>query len=231
MIFLSEGLARRGHRIFFGCREESKIYKALKGGPVKVVPMRFARFGGEAVEKIAHLCREEQIQIVNAHSSQDRYAALKAKLLHGLKAKVVFTRRQMPDSSRLSGLLSTLGADRVIAVSNAVAEALIRRWVSASKIEVIYNGTPPEKYKAVEQGQVEASRKKLHLEPGIPVIGCIARKKRQDVLLEACPYLRSDAVVLLVGLEETAEWERLIQRIKPRQRIIILPPQERVLHF
>lgn len=231
MIYLSEGLARRGHRVFFACSERSRVYGVLRESPVKVVPMCFSRFGWTAARDIARLCREEEIQIVNPQSSQDRYSVMWAKFLFGMRAKIVFTRRQMPDSSRLSCLLSNLGADRTIAVSSAVAQALEKRWTAGSKIVVIYNGTPAEKYETVEQAEVEELRKELDLEPETVVIGCIARKKRQDVLLAATPYLPQEAVILIVGPGEQPEWRQLIKRINPGQRVIILAHRDRVLPF
>jgi len=231
MIYLSEGLAARGHRVFFGCGERSRIYSILRQSAVKVVPICFSRFGWAAARDIGRLCRQEAIQIVNPQSSQDRYSVMLARFFFGMRAKVVFTRRQMPDSSRLSCLLANLAADRIIAVSGAVAQALKKRWTAGSKITVIHNGTPAEKYESVEQAEVESLRRELNFEPGAVVIGCIARKKRQDVLLEATPYLPAEAVILIVGPGERPEWTELIERIKPSQRIIILGHRERILPF
>ena len=170
-----------------------EYYEALIESPVHLVPMDFGRFGGPAARDIARLCRDEGIEIVNAQSSQDRYAVLQAKFIYRIRAKIVFTRRQMPDSSRLSGLLTTVGADCVIAVSGAVAEALAGRWVSRKKIEVVYNGTPREKYEGLDPRKTASIRARLDIPEGSLVIGCIARKKRQDILLAALPWLPPEA--------------------------------------
>lgn len=68
MIYLSTGLASRGHNVFFGCRKESTIYQSLLDGSVSVFPISFSRFGGCCPAQIADLCREQHIQIINAPS-------------------------------------------------------------------------------------------------------------------------------------------------------------------
>ncbi len=231
MEYLARGLAGRGHTVFFGCRREARIWDDLSGSKVHLVPMEFGRMGGPAARQIDSLCREHGIQIVNAQSSQDRYAALRAKLIHRSPFKLVFTRRQMPDSSRLSGLLATLGADRVIAVSRAVGEALARRWVARRLIEVVYNGTPREKYEGLDPRGTARLRERLDIPEGATVIGCIARKKRQDILIQALPWLPPEAIILIVGPGRQPEWDSLLDRLRPRQRVIILDHEDRSLLF
>ena len=231
VIFLCRKLAAIGHDIFLGARSESLIFRTLQGSAVKCVSMSFGRFGGEASRQIAELVEKEGIQIVNAQSSQDRYAAMRARFFHGMKAKVVFTRRQMPNSSRLSGLLASLGAHRIIAVSRAVADALAARWVTRSKLEVVYNGTPREKYEGVDPSDTEKLRQELGIPEGTTVIGCIARRKRQDILLRALPYLPEDAVVLLVGEGEVPEWKAIVEEMKPGQRMLMLPHSDNILPY
>lgn len=229
MSYLARGLAGRGHEVYFGCRREARIWDDLCAAKVHLVPMEFGRFGGPAARQIDSLCRENGIQIINAQSSQDRYAALWARLVYRTPARIVFTRRQMPDSSRLSGLLATLGADRVIAVSGAVAEALAARWVKRSMIEVVYNGTPKEKYEGLDPRDTVRLRERLEIQEGATVIGCIARKKRQDILLEALPYLPSEAIILIVGPGRQPEWDAILDRIRPKQRVIFLGHEDNVL--
>ena len=231
VIFLCRRLAALGHEIFLGARPESLIYRTLESSAVKCVPMSFDRFGGAASRQIAELVAKEGIRIVNAQSSQDRYAAMRARFFHGMQAKVVFTRRQMPDSSRLSGLLASLGAHRIIAVSRAVADALAERWVARSKLEVVYNGTPREKYEHVDPADTARLRQELDIPEGRAVIGCIARRKRQDILLRALPYLPEDAVILLVGEGEVPEWKAIVDEIKPRQRVLMLPHSDNILPY
>jgi glycosyltransferase involved in cell wall biosynthesis len=229
MIYLARGMAARGHEVWFGCRRESRIFGELEHGPVHVTPMEFSRFGGPAAKQITELCRKEGIDIVNAQSSQDRYAALRARLFGRIGARVVFTRRQMPSSSRLSCVLNNIGAHRVIAVSGAVAEALSECGISRRKITVIHNGTPPEKYAGIAEGDVRRWREELGIRPGETVIGCIARRKRQDLLIEATRWLPGDAVILIAGADEQPEWTELVRSLKPVQRIIFLPHTDRVL--
>ena len=231
MIYLSQGLASRGHKVFFGCREDSIIYRSLLESSVKVVPMSFSRFGGAATARIADLCRDQEIQIINAQSSQDRYAALRARFIHGVNSKIVFTRRQMPESSRLSCMLANTGAHRIIAVSTAVAEALSRRGIDRRKIEVIHNGIPAVQRDEVDDSEVSMLRRRLWIPEGAQAIGCIARKKYQEVLIRACPYLPPNVIVLLVGPGRPEDWCRLIEKLRPAQRIIMLDYQERILPY
>lgn len=223
MAYLSRGLAARGHRVFFGCRKESKVFSQLQGSQVRTVQMEFSRWGGKATREIVKLCRAENIDIINSHSSQDRYATVRARYFHGVKAKIVFTRHQPPNSSRLSCLLSSIATHKVIAVSRVVADGLAQRWLSRAKIVVIYNGLPPEKMVCADHAEVGKLRDRLGIPEGTPVIGCIARRKNQEVLIKACQFLPPEVVVLMVGLGEQPEWRKLIESLNLRQRIILLP--------
>ena len=223
MAFLSKGLAARGHRVFFGCRKESKIYSQLQDSQVRSVPMEFSRWGGKATGEIVKLCRAENIDLINSHSSQDRYAAIRARYFHGVKAKIVFTRHQPPNSSRLSCLLGSVATHKVIAVSRAVADGLAERWLSRSKLVVVYNGLPPEKLVAADESEVKKLRDRLGIPEGTPVVGCIARKKNQEVLLKACQFLPPEVVILIVGPGEQPEWRKLIETLNLPQRIMLLP--------
>lgn len=135
-------------------------------------------------------------------------------------------------------------ADRVITVSHAMQEDLIRHGWPQSKISVVWNGVDPERYnpKNCEQENIEKIRQKY----GIPAdwnmllfIGRLTWVKSVRNLLQAMPmvfkeYPKTKLVILGKGEEqrdivETAE--RLGIKDKIIYRFDFVPEDERILNY
>ena len=135
-------------------------------------------------------------------------------------------------------------ADRVITVSHAMQEDLIRHGWPQSKISVVWNGVDPERYnpKSCEQENIEKIRQKY----GIPAdwnmllfIGRLTWVKSVRNLLQAMPmvlkeYPKTKLVILGKGEEqrdivETAE--RLGIKDKIIYRFDFVPEDERILNY
>jgi glycosyltransferase involved in cell wall biosynthesis len=81
-------------------------------------------------------------------------------------------------------------ADRVIAVSHAVRDHLVAQGMSADRIEVVYNGIDPERYRLSVTR--EAARERWGLETAgvvIAVVGHLSLRKGHAVLLSAAARL------------------------------------------
>src|SRR5690606_38503924 len=155
------------------------------------------------------------IQIINAQSSKDRYTSIFAKWLFGLKVKVVHTRRQKPESigGFLQNWLYVKGTDKIVAVSNGVKKFLVAQKIPQNHIEVIYNGTPRQKYEAVDLKRSEELKKKYNILDGDFVIGCVSRKKSQDQLLRALHYVPFKTKVIFVGIEKYSEYQERLEAL------------------
>jgi glycosyltransferase involved in cell wall biosynthesis len=211
---LARGLAERGHAVWLGCREESLLYQLLADSQVKRVAMRFkGKMDLPNAKAIASLVKAEQIQIINAQSSWDRYTSIWAKWLYVPQVKVVHTRRQRPLSSGgwLQNLIYNKGADGFVAVSHSVATQLKALGLKEEKIKVIFNGTPAEKYTGLSQSVSDALGAGLQLSRDVFTIGCISRKKQQEQLLAALVLLPFATQIIFVGIQRTELPEPLIR--------------------
>jgi glycosyltransferase involved in cell wall biosynthesis len=101
---------------------------------------------------------------------------------------------------RLDVVLANHFADRVIANSQASADALIAQGGPADKVRVVHNGISSEPFDRVTTEQVAALRRELGLgeAPVVGVFGRLSEWKGQHVALNALAPLRS-VHLLLVG--------------------------------
>lgn len=222
VVELTLGLARRGHRVLLGARPESYIFRTLGEAGVRTFPIPFRRkLSLRDARNVARIAREEGVDVVNAHASKDRYAAALARLAYGMTSKVVITRRVMPSSGggRLQGTFYKLGSDRMVAVSQAVAEALVGTGVPRGHITTIFNGLPPARIAAATPARDERLARSLDLPEGLPVLGIVSRRKDQDDVLRALPLLDTPVAVLFVGIKRAPDLA-LLERLVPAQHAV-----------
>jgi len=210
--YLARGLAARGHRVFLGIRKEALLNDLVTGSDVVPIHMTFAsKTDPENMRQIRDAVRNHQIQIINAQSGKDRYTSILANWRYRLKVKIIFTRRQM---SKSFGLLSSgivnLGTDGIVAVSESVKKSLTDKGIQSSKITVIQNGTPREKYLDLDPEKTEELLKKYGIKAGDFVIGCVSRPKEQDQILQAIGILPFPVKAIFLGIESTSDYERII---------------------
>ena len=224
--YLAKGLAAKGHSVFAGCCPGTPLLALLEHSDVKVVPMRLGgKLDFKSLRQIRDVVDVNRISIVNSQDSADRYLTMWAKLLYRLPARVIHTRRQIPSSSggRPQAWLYYKGTDRIVAVSQGVKQALCRQGIPAEHVEVIYNGTPKEKYVVKDEGRVQQLRKQYGISSEDFVIGCVARKsrrKRQDQLLKALARIERPTKVLFVGMDRHPDYEVLIEPIRSRHTVL-----------
>lgn len=215
--YLARGLAARGHQVYMGCREEALLVRLLEGSGVTIIPMRF---GGKTdrsnIRHIASVVQEHQIDIICPQSSRDRYTAGFAKWWYNLSAKVVHVRRQMPESDGIAlvNWFIRKTADKVVAVSEPIREAISKaQGLPAAMLEVIHNGTPPEKYELPDLAARSASLREQHgLSAKMPVIGCVSRLKQQEQLIRALALVTTPVQVLFTGITQQEGWQELIDQ-------------------
>lgn len=220
--YLARGLANRGHVVYLGCRENTLLYQLLENTNVNLIPIPFkSKLDFHSIKLVRDITLEYQIDIVNAQSSIDRYVSIFAKILFGLKYKLVHTRRQTPKSSGgiFQAMFYTLFTDKIVAVSRGVKKSLAKMGIPKRHIEVIFNGTPKEKYQNLSPAQTEHLRKKLGIDSGSFVIGCVSRRKRQEQIIQALPLLDFDARVVFIGINRDKIYEKLISHLNIKNPI------------
>lgn len=219
--YLLSGLTRRGHKVYLGARRESEIYKKFKGTGVEVFPLYIrGRFDLKGAKLLARFLNQNSIDVINSQSSFDGYAAVYAKRFYKAQSKVVLTRRTMPLSvgGPIQGLFYA-SANRIIAVSNGVRNALIRRWVPPWIISVVYNGIPLNRFKNVRTEDVNKLRRRLRIDKTDKVVGVICRRKNQEDVLYALKYLPQEIKVLFLGIDEDENLFRIRQKLRLKHYI------------
>jgi glycosyltransferase involved in cell wall biosynthesis len=221
--YLADGLARRGHSVFVGCRAQSALYTMLQDSPAQAVAMTF---GGPLdlsnIRQIKDTVARHDIRIINAQSSKDRYTSIWAKLFYRLPVKLFHTRRQTPRSSgnRLQNWFYTRFTDGIIAVSKGVKDSLVQLGLPDGHIHVIRNGTPRSKYDQVSPQQAQKIRYDYRIKDDETVIGCISRYKQQEQLLEALCHIPGPLTVLFVGIDERDSYRQIREDCAGHHRII-----------
>jgi hypothetical protein len=123
---ISKGLKRLGHRVIWGSPYGGELTEeAVEAGleTYNLSPSGWVDMTG--LTAFLKFCRDEQIEIVNAHHSRARHMLLLAKL-RGLDSKVVFTRHCILSGVPYVSAFYFNLIDMNIAVSNAVKKSLLR---------------------------------------------------------------------------------------------------------
>src|SRR5437899_5291235 len=228
---LSEHLARRGHRVLVGCRDDVLLARLARAARLDVVSFDFTRLGSLA-RALQGAIAQHGVAVVNAHGTRDRRALTWLRWRGSLSQAFVVTRRTMPLTSSVELLAVGLAADRTIAVSGAVARALRRRLHPGARLRVVPNGIALERVDApVPLAELAAARDALGDPDGRPVVAVVSRRKDQHVLLQALPRIERGVLVVCVGVEPDAQLRALAQAVPERHRVVFVPLIDRALAF
>jgi glycosyltransferase involved in cell wall biosynthesis len=228
---LSQALAGRGHRVLVGCRAASLLFRTAGAAGLETVPLDFARLAPLA-RTLAAVALRERVDVVNSHATRDRRALTWLRWRRRLSPAFVATRRTMPLTSTLELRLVGLAADRTIAVSGAVARALVQRWHPVDRLRVVPNGIDLARVDAAPgEAEVAAARDALGEIGDRRVVAVIARRKDQDVLLAALPAVRTPVLLACIGIEADTTLRRLASVLPERHRAVFIPFVPRPLAY
>ncbi len=137
------------------------------------------------IPAIMRVIRKYNINVVHTHAS---FAGRLAARLSGGTC-VIYTRHRLEAEgagarSRLFNLVDRYTCDRVVAVSQAVREDLIRQGVEDRKIALIYNGIDLSKFQPPPTGAPPVDQ-----EPVIGLVGRLEPEKGHRCFLEAAQIL------------------------------------------
>jgi len=219
---LTLGLRDRGHRVWMASRAESLIHGFMRDEGVPTLPVVFR--GGldlGAARQVASFARENNIDIVNAHASRDRHVTLYAKKIFRMPSRLIHTRRNLPLMSGgwVQGRLYAWGVDRLIAVSQAVKDALVGSGLPQDRVSVVRNGIVLERYGHGFEEEAGAIRDSLGLSERDRVVGVVSRLKDHHILLEALARLDPDICVVFLGVRPNENLERLRRALGLKNRI------------
>jgi glycosyltransferase involved in cell wall biosynthesis len=224
-LHLSLGLAEAGLHVRFVCPPNSEVERLARDAGLEVHPLTLEP-GQSRINalKLASLLERNPVALVNSQSSRDREALTRLALAGRLRVPFVATRRQMPRTFFLVNWLTSRVATRMVAVSRAVGEALVRRGTPRRKLVVIPNGVVTARIDVpVTEGALEAWQRRIGWEPSRRTIGIVAREKDQNVVLEALRLVEIPVRLVLAGVGPTGEAARLARSVPPQHRVVCLP--------
>lgn len=224
-LHLSLGLDRLGFHVRFVCPPDSEVEAQARAGGLEVHPLRLE--AGRRLtnaSRMRQLLRENPVHLVNSQSARDRAALSWLALTGLLRVPLVVTRRQMPRTFALENWLVSIQADRVIAVSRSVADALARRGTSRRKLVVIPNGLVTARVDApVTPDALARWRARIGWEPTRRTVGIVARLKDQEVVLQSLHQVTTPVRLVLAGVGPESSLNDAVGRIPARHAVVQLP--------
>jgi glycosyltransferase involved in cell wall biosynthesis len=224
-LHLSLGLARSGFHVRFVCPPSSEVETLARAGGLEVHPLQFLPRSRRAnATGLANLLRHHPVDLINSQSSRDREALTWLALTRHSPAPFVVTRRQMPLTYRLENWLVSHLAAQVVAVSQAVADELVRRGTPRHKLTIIPNGVVTDRIDVpVPLAAVEEWKARIGWEPSRRTIGILARPKDQEVVLRALESVRAPVRLVLAGVPPESRLGRLGAAVSRRHAVVCFP--------
>jgi glycosyltransferase involved in cell wall biosynthesis len=216
-------LHKKGHKVTMGCFAEGSVKLNPEGVilPSRRVTMRNS---GDirAIVGIIGIVRKGGIRLIIANNGREYWPAVIAAGICG--AKVIFVRHQVDRIRKTTRWLIANRVNRVVAVSKAVRDALLRSGVPPGKIAVIHNSIPLEQFSPARIDRAEV-RRELGIGSDDIVVGLVGKLNRGKGVYDALAAVgtvseRHPGVRLLYvgeGPERTAleeEAERMLLREK-----------------
>ena len=199
---LSHALTDLGHEVYAASVPGSQLWSELS---FLTNARTLALSRGNYVKNLTALAafvRSHGIEIVHAHAARDYHLAAMALRLSP-RARFVLTRHVLFPLRRINRPLLR-SADRVIAVSQAVAESLRRNGViDSSKITVVHNGIDIGRF----DGSVARSNE---LSIVIGTVGHLAPIKGQDIFLRAAALIsarRPEVRFVVIGEDKSPQMD------------------------
>ena len=190
---LTNALDERGHDLYLAVRPHSPLVAHVHLPPTKIKTLRLRNaLDVQSAHELARFVRRHEIEVVHAHMARD-YSLAAYAARRNRNTKFIVTRHVMFPLNRLHR--QTLArADRVIAVSNAVAKKLREdRLTSDDRIAVVHNGIDTDRFARILNSfdRVEFLRSK-DLPANAALVGSIGELralKRHDDFIRAAALI------------------------------------------
>lgn len=202
LLNLSAQLVRRGHNVTVACRPDGWVFNKATEMGLQTLPATVVRQQDWTDYKIFRdWCRKNRCDVLHAHWSTDAFVPASAGRAAGVPVRLMTRHSPYPFKTPLGRIIFTdLLYNRLLAVSQSVANTLIKCGVPKRKITVVHHGTDVD---AFEQTTLpsEAVRADLGLRDGdiaVGIVGRIAEEKGHRFLYQAMERLPIDSHVRAV---------------------------------
>jgi glycosyltransferase involved in cell wall biosynthesis len=183
---LIQGLGARGHRCLVMARRGGLFAERMKAERFEVIPQAGSGRGPQAIWKTRRALQSMQPDVVHFHDPHALSGAGLAAWRLPIAARIVARRVDFPVRSiwRYRYL-----ADRVIAVSQAVADVCRASGLVGREVEVVYDGVDPNRARG---GDRRLGRASLGISDRESLLLCVATltdHKGHTFLLQAMPAI------------------------------------------
>lgn len=201
LLYLAKGLQDKGHKIIFAAPAGRLLERLALAHHIPFFPIPFRpKLSLKSMIAVKNIVVAEQIDLVNAQESRDRYGVILSKILFSWNAKIVLTRRQrVANNNPFKRWFHVRFSEKIIVISKGLQDLVVRKGFPVEHTHVIHNGLPADQY-VLTKATIDALRKQYALDLDDVVIGCVARPKRQDQMLLALKNLPRHWKMLFVGL-------------------------------
>jgi glycosyltransferase involved in cell wall biosynthesis len=223
------GLRRRDHRVTLATSPGSILAARARDEGVEVVELNLrSELNPAALARLAAIVWSRGVDIVHAHRAHAHSLGLLTSIVTH-RPFVVSRRVSFPPKDNLGSRLKyrSRAVTRIVAVSAAIKDVLVDYGVGPERVDVIYSGTDPARYRGDLDG--EAIRSELGIPAGVPLVGKIANFyhgwKGHDTFLRAAAIVASrdpNARFLLVGHNTDSEKMRaMVRDLGPAERVTL----------
>jgi glycosyltransferase involved in cell wall biosynthesis len=211
ILWLADGLNRLGHSVSICTPKNSHLAKLSIEKGIDLLPVNFNnKIDISSAFKLARFAKKNKIDIIYAQESKDRYISILAKIIFRLDTIILLARRQrVADNNPLKRWVHQKFSTKIIVISNGLKAKMIQKGFNVNHLHMIHNGIPLSEF-ILEKNEIVELNNKYSITPEQFIIGCVARLKRQDLLIKALELLPQNCRLLLVGINKF-DIEKVIQ--------------------
>jgi glycosyltransferase involved in cell wall biosynthesis len=203
LLWMGEGLRRHGGRPLFALRPGSPLAARARETGIELIPIDplFAGWGPWTVLSLRHVIHRERVSIIHAQSGHTM--TLAALAAAGTPARIVFARRvTTPLRRNRPTRWKYARAERLISVSRAGVDGLLRAGVDPARVRVVPSGVSLANPAAPATPELLASFGVRAAAPLAVMVGSLSAAKDPSTFLRAIVAARRevpDLHALLVG--------------------------------
>jgi glycosyltransferase involved in cell wall biosynthesis len=195
---LTLALISAGHRADLICDPAGLLWERAVDAGVRCHPLRIRNaLDLSAAIRLRGILKRERYDIVHFHTSR---AHSMAALTHGFAPAMFVTRRMDYRPNRIfAPYLFNRAVDRVVAISNGVADSLAAAGVERSSITVVPSGVDCGRFRPPNVDECARARQRFDIGDGeiaVVAVGALEPRKGHRYLIEAIAALAQSGIAL-----------------------------------
>ena len=228
---LSDQLVRRGHSVTVACRPGGWVANRAKemGLPTMDATVIQQLQDWSSFGSLRRWCKKHQVDVVHTHWSTDAFVPAAAAMASRVPVRLMTRHSPYPFKTRFGRFFFTrVLYNRLLAVSQSVANTLVSCGVPEDGVTVIHHGTDVEAFEHVTADRANV-RNELGLAPSdvaLGIVGRVAEEKGHRYLVDALAMVTPDASLKLVIVGDGPMSDSIRAYVSERQvadRVIFCP--------